>query len=103
MQRTWILISLTLSLLVSYPTTAQERITSFHSEIIVNKDASLTVTETIDVVANGDQIKHGIYRDFPTKYADGVGRVVRVGFKVINTGREGGRGFAARKLGQHRP
>ena len=89
MQRTCILISLVLAFLVSSPIAAQERITSFDSRIVVNKDASLTVTETIDVVANGAQIKHGIYRDFPTKYRGGFGKVVTVGFKVIKILRDG--------------
>ena len=89
MQRTWILISLGLALFISSPIAAQERITSFHSEIVVNEDASLSVTETIDVVATGSQIKHGIYRDFPTKYRGGFGKVVSVGFKVIKVLRDG--------------
>jgi uncharacterized membrane protein YgcG len=89
MQRTWVLISLGLALLFSSPIAAQERITSFDSRIVVDKDASLTVTETIDVVANGDQIRHGIYRDFPTKYRGGFGKVVTVGFKVIKILRDG--------------
>ena len=47
---------------------ASERILSFDSRIIVHKDSTMTVTETIKVNAEGNQIKRGIYRDFPTKY-----------------------------------
>ncbi len=43
-----------------------ERITSFVSEISVNQDASITVTETITAVVRGEKIKRGIYRDIPT-------------------------------------
>ena len=41
-----------------------ERIISFHTDIVANTDASLTITETIRVYATGDQIKRGIFRDF---------------------------------------
>ena len=47
---------------------AAERITLFHSDIDVQADRSLVVTETIEVVAENKTIKHGIYRDFPTRY-----------------------------------
>jgi uncharacterized membrane protein YgcG len=84
-----ILVSVVLTLLVSFPIAAQERIISFHSEIIVNKDASLTVIETIDAVAAGEQIKHGIYRDFPTRYQGRNGAVTVVGFKILEILKDG--------------
>lgn len=76
-------------LLVCCQAWAQERILNYDSRITVHPDASLTVVETIDVVSTGDQIQHGIYRDFPTKYAGRFGRVVTVGFKVIKILRDG--------------
>jgi hypothetical protein len=45
---------------------AEEIIHSFHSDITINEDGSLDVTETVEVTAEGDKIEHGIYRDFPT-------------------------------------
>ena len=45
-----------------------ERINHYHSDIEVQKDGSLAVTETIQVTAAGRKIKRGIYRDFPTRY-----------------------------------
>lgn len=45
-----------------------EKIQSFHSDITVHEDGTLLVTETINVIANGITIRHGIYRDFPTVY-----------------------------------
>lgn len=50
-----------------------ERIVAFDSEITINNNASLTVTETIRVTVTGERIKHGIHRDFPLAYtaADG--------------------------------
>jgi len=44
-----------------------ECLESFHSDIIVNKDSSLTITETI-VYANKGKVVHGIYRSFPILY-----------------------------------
>ena len=48
----------------------QEIIYSYHSDITINKDASMMVTETIKVRALGINIRRGIYRDFPTTYKD---------------------------------
>ncbi|MFA5336655.1 MAG: DUF2207 domain-containing protein, partial [Candidatus Omnitrophota bacterium] len=64
---------------------ASERILSYDSRIEVHKDSSLAVTETIKVIAEGAQIKRGIYRDFPTKYKDGY----TVGFNIISVKRDG--------------
>ena len=44
-----------------------ERIISYYSDIQVAADASLHVTETIRVQAEGREIRHGIFRDFPTR------------------------------------
>jgi hypothetical protein len=56
---------------------ADERILDFHSDITVDADASMRVTETIRVRAEGDRIRHGIFRDFPTVYRDRSGMRVR--------------------------
>ena len=61
---------------------AAERIISFHSDITVHPDASMTVVETITVNSAGQQIKHGIYRDFPTQYEDRYGQAYVVDFAV---------------------
>lgn len=66
-----------------------EKILSFHSEITVNKDSTMVVTETIKVQSTGDQIRRGIFRDFPTKYRDRLGNQVVVGFDVIEILRDG--------------
>src|SRR3954463_8682642 len=65
-----------------------ERIISYYSDVQVAADSSLHVTETIRVEAEGQNIRHGIYRDFPTRYDQG-GRVVRVGFTVEGVERDG--------------
>ena len=45
---------------------AQERILSYDSEVDVRDDGSLDVVERIRVRAEGNHIRRGIYRDFPT-------------------------------------
>ncbi|MRR55908.1 MAG: DUF2207 domain-containing protein, partial [Deltaproteobacteria bacterium] len=60
----------------------EERILSFDSLIQVKPAGDMTVTETITVVCEGNKIKHGIYRDFPTRYQDGSGNSLKVAFEV---------------------
>jgi uncharacterized membrane protein YgcG len=67
---------------------ADERILSWRSDIDVRQDGALDVTETIRVNVEGNQIQHGIFRDFPTTY-DRQGRRVRVGFDVTSVERDG--------------
>ena len=63
-------------------TPSAERILSFRSDIIVHPDASMTVTEKITVNSAGQEIKHGIYRDFPTRYQDRYSPAYVVDFAV---------------------
>ena len=44
---------------------AYERIQSFRSEITIRTDGWVDVHETIAVIAEGYEIRRGIYRDFP--------------------------------------
>ncbi len=59
-----------------------EIIRRFHSEIAVHRDASMTVRETIEVHAAGREIRHGIYREFPTTYRDQLGHRYVTNFTV---------------------
>jgi uncharacterized membrane protein YgcG len=68
---------------------SSERILNFHSDITVIPDGSMEVRETIKVRAAGDQIKRGIYRDFPTRYRDRLGNEYVVGFEVLEVQRDG--------------
>ena len=68
---------------------AEERITRFVSEVQVRPDAALDVTETIDVIAEGNQIRRGIFRDFPTRYKGRTGGQMRVGFTLGAVTRDG--------------
>jgi len=76
-------------LLVVVPLMAQERILAYDSEIDIRADGSLDVTERITVRAEGNQIRRGIYRDFPTRYKDRHGNRVVVGFDMVEVLRDG--------------
>lgn len=68
---------------------AQEKILSYDSRIEVHTNATMTVTETITVNAEGKEINHGIYRDFPTRYRDREGNRLDVGFSIQKVLRDG--------------
>ena len=82
---------LILTVALCTPASAQnpeERILSFKSHITVNPGGTMLVTETIRVSTIGDQIKRGIYRDFPTRYKDRRGNNYVVGFDVKDVRRD---------------
>jgi uncharacterized membrane protein YgcG len=68
---------------------AAERILSFVSDVTVQRDGDLDVAETIVVNAEGDKIRRGILRDFPTIYSAANGSRVEVGFDVQSVTRDG--------------
>ncbi len=70
-------------LLSALPATAQEKILNFESRLEIMVDGSMEVTETILVRAQGQRIKRGIYRDFPTRYKDKLGHKYIVDFDVL--------------------
>ena len=71
------------------PAGAREAILSYLSEIEVRSDASLLVEEVIRVRAEGQAIKRGIYRDFPTDYKDRLGNRYRVDFGLLGVLKDG--------------
>ncbi|MEJ8473459.1 DUF2207 domain-containing protein [Roseibium algae] len=68
---------------------AGERIHRFVSNVEVAKSGTLTVTETITVRAEGDQIEHGIFRDIPLTAKDAGGWSYQVGFKLLSVLQDG--------------
>jgi len=68
---------------VAFAASADERILNFHSEIRVLQDGWIEVTETIRVRAEGNRIRRGIYRDFPTEYYDKLGNRYEVDFRPL--------------------
>lgn len=84
--------SLHASLVVLFASTASladERILSYFSDIEIHADRSMTVVETIRVNAEGNQIRRGIYRDFPTTYRDEYGNRFVVDFEAVDVERNG--------------
>ena len=73
-----------LALFVSSGAFAEERILGYDIEVQIRRDGSLEVTERITVRAEGNQIRRGIYRDYPTRYKDRYGNRVVVDLKVLD-------------------
>ncbi|HEX8257866.1 MAG TPA: DUF2207 domain-containing protein [Allosphingosinicella sp.] len=78
-----------LALLLPGAARADERILHFLSDVTVERDGTLEVAETIRLRAEGDEIRRGILRDFPTRYTDRLGRRVTVGFEMVRVERDG--------------
>jgi hypothetical protein len=67
---------------------AQERIKLYQVELEVTQDGTLHVVEHITINAQGNYFKRGFIRDFPTRYRDTLGNLVRVSFDVISVERD---------------
>lgn len=68
---------------------ADERILHFVSDVKVERNGEIIVTETIRLRAEGREIRRGILRDVPTIYTARDGRRVEVGFDVESVTRGG--------------
>ena len=77
------------SLGIGAATHADERILNYHSEIRILTDGSMNVIETIRIRAEGDQIRRGIFRDFPTVYRDRLRIRHVVDFDLLSVRRNG--------------
>ncbi|MDD2464103.1 MAG: DUF2207 domain-containing protein [Desulfobulbus sp.] len=86
MKHRWLLLILLL-LATALPGMAEERVLNFASTVHIQENGALLVREKITVAAEGHQIKRGIVREFPTRYTDGNGRTVRVGFELLAVAR----------------
>jgi len=80
---------LLVSLALASHASADERILDFASTIDVYPDATVRVTEEITVRAEGEAIRRGIYRDFPTVMTHRSGDRYRVTFEVLEVLRNG--------------
>ena len=67
-----------------------EEILEYDVTIVVERGGGLLVTETLEVVALGQEIRRGIYRDFPTTFPRlaGLGRI-EAPFEVQSVARDG--------------
>ena len=66
-----------------------ESITHIDAKIVVNRDASINVTETIEVIAAGQKFKNGIDRQYLTRISEGFGDYKTVGFKLLAVKHDG--------------
>jgi uncharacterized membrane protein YgcG len=89
MRRLWLPLLAALACLWPAAAGAEERILHYLSDVLVQPDGALDVTETIRIRSEGSLIDHGIYRDFPTRYTNRVGSQVRIGFEVVSVERDG--------------
>ncbi len=71
------------------PVSAAEVITAFASAVRLLPDGSVDVTETIDVVSEGVEIRRGIYRDIPTALVNADNSRLRSNLRVISVMRDG--------------
>ncbi len=55
---------------------------SFHSDIAVHPDSSVTVTESIETVYSSP--RHGIYRDLPYRYTDELGNKTVTPVRIVS-------------------
>ncbi len=76
-------------LLLSGIATGDERILGYHTEVMIQFNGTLGITETIRVRSEGVNIRRGIYRDFPTRYQDRLGNHYDVTFDVMAVQRDG--------------
>ena len=78
-----------LFLMIAGASSADERIFDYHSDILVRADGWVEVTETISVRAEGNQIRRGIFRDYPVRYKDRLGNNVKVLYEPKSAMRDG--------------
>lgn len=82
------LVTIFFLLYSALPASAEEFIRSYHSNIDVAKDGTLTVTETIIVNGELDRIRHGIFRDFTLYGLDEDGHRTKAGLDIISVERD---------------
>ena len=86
---TRLLALLAFVLTLALPTLAREEIRAFASDVELRTDGSVKVLETIDVQAEGNQIRRGIYRDIPVTMLGASGNKIRIDLDVLAVTRKG--------------
>ncbi|MBD8065459.1 DUF2207 domain-containing protein [Devosia sp. PTR5] len=84
-------LALLLALALGFSThaLAREEIRAFASDVVLRQDGSVAVQETIDVNAEGVDIRRGIYRDIPVTLASDSGGRIRINLSVSTVTRDG--------------
>ncbi|MDP1731569.1 MAG: DUF2207 domain-containing protein [Devosia sp.] len=76
-------------LFLAFPALAEETINSFSSNVTLRTDGSVDVTEIIEVNAEGNRIRRGIFRDIPTLLVNEDNSRLRSSLEVISVERDG--------------
>ena len=84
----WLIAAL-IAVVIAMPAAAEERVRDFASDIVIAKDGTLDVTETIRVQVDNVAINHGIFREIPTRYDAPWGKRIKVGFTLVETRLDG--------------
>ncbi len=83
------LASLVVLISLAVPSLAREEIRAFASDVDLRIDGSVNVVETIDVRAEGDRIRRGIYRDIPVTMVGSAGNKICINLDVLSVLRKG--------------
>jgi uncharacterized membrane protein YgcG len=83
----WLIVALLVTVCGS--ALADETIRRYDIDIAIQSNGDIEVTENIKVQVEGNQIRRGIYRDFPTRYRDRFGNRVIVDLEVLGVERDG--------------
>ncbi|NMA96831.1 MAG: DUF2207 domain-containing protein [Phyllobacteriaceae bacterium] len=84
-----LLAALTFLLALAIPALAREEIRSFAADVTLAVDGSVRVVETVDVNAEGIDIRRGIYRDIPVTMVGPSGNKIRISLDVESVARKG--------------
>ncbi len=79
-----------IALLFAAPAFAAEQINRFETVVEVQTNGDIIVTETINIIAEGQQIRRGIFRDLP-RYFEGEGERYEYAYDVMSVRRNGQR------------
>jgi len=79
-----------IALLFAAPAFAAEQINRFETVVEVQTNGDIIVTETINIIAEGQQIRRGIFRDLP-RYYEGEGERYEYAYDVMSVRRNGQR------------
>jgi uncharacterized membrane protein YgcG len=85
----WVTGAVLAVLVAALPAAAAETINSFVSDVELNADGSVDVTEVIEVNVEGNEIRRGIYRDIPTLQINDDNSRLRANLEVVEVRRDG--------------
>lgn len=84
-----LIAALALFIALAVPASAREEIRAFASDVQLLADGSVEVLETIDINAEGIDIRRGIYRDIPVTMVGERGNKIRIDLEVNAVTRDG--------------